>query len=85
MPEFVTVQERNRELARRINAEALADPNSPYAGKFVGIANGQVISAGDDLDEVYRSVRAVEQDPQRAFFVKAGVDYDKVQYIWSAF
>ena len=32
----------NAELARQINQEARRDPASSYAGKLVGIANGQV-------------------------------------------
>src|SRR5947208_5815164 len=41
------VQEANEQLARQINEEARSDPHSPYAGKFVGIANGQVIVVAD--------------------------------------
>ena len=37
------VQKVNRELAERINREARKDPTSPYAGKYVGIANGEVV------------------------------------------
>ena len=37
-----TVKDLNRQLARRINDEARSNPQSPYANKFVGIANGQV-------------------------------------------
>ena len=59
-----TVQDRNRELARQVNDEARRNPNSPYAGKFVGIANGQVVVVGDNLDEVIRGLRQVEPDPQ---------------------
>jgi hypothetical protein len=35
-----TVQELNRDLARRINEEARRNPQLPHANKFVGIANG---------------------------------------------
>ena len=37
-----TVQDLNRELARKINEEACKDPQSPYANKFVGPAEGIV-------------------------------------------
>ena len=37
MSTLVDLQTRNRELARQINEEALRNPQSPYAGKFVGI------------------------------------------------
>src|SRR5436309_150459 len=48
------ILERNRELARQINEEALKNPHSPYANKFVGIANGQVVVIADDLDQMIR-------------------------------
>jgi hypothetical protein len=77
-----TVQELNRDLARRINAEARSNPQSPYAGKFVGIANGQVVIVADDLDEVLRRLRQIEPDPRNCFFVEASRDYDEVHDIW---
>ena len=77
-----TVQELNRELAARINAEARANPQSPYANKFVGIANGQVAVVGDDLDDVIRQLRQTEPDPRNCFFVEASRDYDEVHEIW---
>ncbi|HEV3117738.1 MAG TPA: DUF5678 domain-containing protein [Gemmataceae bacterium] len=78
-----SVLERNRELARQINEEARANPQSPFAGKVVGIANGRVVAIGDDLDEVVRRLRQVEPDPEKTFCVEAGLDYDQVQDIWS--
>ena len=84
MSAFASVEDQNRELARRINEEARSNPASPYAGKFVGIANGQVVAVSDDLDEVVRHLRAVEPDPQKAFCLEAGLDYNQVQDIWSA-
>ncbi len=48
MSDTNTVQERNRELADQINAEARSNPQSPYANKFVGIANGKVVVVADD-------------------------------------
>ena len=77
------IPERNRELARAINKEAQANPNSPYAGKFVGIANGQVVSVTDDLDELVRNLRQAEPDPEKTFCLEAGLDYSAVQDIWS--
>ena len=80
-----SVADRNRELADRINAEALANPNSPYAGKFVGIANGQVVTVGDDADQVIRELLKVEPDPHKLFCLEAGLDYSEVQEIWGIF
>ncbi len=40
MSDSNNIVEINRELARKINEEARANPQSPYANKWVGIANG---------------------------------------------
>jgi hypothetical protein len=82
MPAASTVQEQNRELARKINEEARRNPQSPYANKAVGIANGQVVVVGDDLDDVIRRLRQLEPDPKRAFFIEASHNYDEVDEIW---
>jgi hypothetical protein len=76
-----TMQDLNRELARQINAEALANPNSPYSGKFVGIANGQVVIVADTLDEVARKLRLTEHEPAKAFSFEASRDYSVVEEI----
>ena len=52
--------EINSELAARINEEARRDPQSPYVGKFVGIANGQLMVVADDLDTAIRRLRQIE-------------------------
>jgi hypothetical protein len=77
-----TARELNEEVARKINEEARRDPNSPYANKFVGIVNGQVVVVADDLDEMARRLEEIEPDPQKCFWVEASCDYDKVYEIW---
>ena len=77
-----TVQELNRELARRLIEEGRNNPQSAYAGKFVGIANGQVVAVADNWDQVARQLRQVEPDPSKTFGVEVGRDYDVVQEIW---
>ncbi len=72
----------NRELASRINAEARSNPQSPYANKSVGIANGKVVVVGDDLDELMRQLRQIEPNAKNCFFVEASRDYDEVHEIW---
>jgi hypothetical protein len=72
------VYEINSELARKINEEARRDPKSPYAGKFVGIANGQVVVVTDNLDDLARRLEEIEPDPMRTFCVEASADYDSV-------
>ncbi|HMC66950.1 MAG TPA: hypothetical protein VKI65_18580 [Gemmataceae bacterium] len=77
-----SVQDLNRELARRINEEARKNPHSPYANKFVGIANGQVVVVADSLDEMSRRLRQIEPDPTKCFGVDASEDPDEVHEIW---
>jgi hypothetical protein len=78
-----TIQDINRELARQINEEALKNPQSPYANKFVGIANGLVVTVADSLDEMIKRLRAIEPDPNRTFGLQAGEDPRVVHEIWS--
>ena len=77
-----TVREINEELARKINDEARSNPQSPYAHKFVGLANGQVVVVADDLDEIGRRLEEIEPDPQKCFVIEASRDYDEVVEIW---
>jgi len=77
-----TVQQRNRELADQINAETRSNPQSPYANKFVGIANGQVVVVADEFGEMIRRLRQIEPDPSKTFGVEASRDYDEVIEIW---
>ena len=79
-----SIREINSELAKKINEEARRNPQSPYAGKFVGIANGQVVAVSDDLDNVVRRLLQVEPDNLKCFVVEASRDYDEVEYIWEA-
>ena len=77
-----SVQVRNRELADKINAEARSNPQSPYANKFVGIANGQVVVVADDLGDMLDRLRQIEPDPSKTFCVEASRDYDEIVEIW---
>ena len=77
-----SVLELNRELAREINEEALKNPQSPYAHKFVGIANGQVVVVAVELDELARRLRQIEPDPTKTVSVEASRDYTVVEEIW---
>jgi hypothetical protein len=77
------VQKANRELADRIDCEARSDPTSPYAGKFVGIANGQVVVVTEDLESLYYRLEEIEPDNRRVSWIEVGVDPTKIDYIWS--
>jgi hypothetical protein len=79
MSDAKSVQDLNRELAMKINEEALRNPESPYANKVVGIANGKVVVVADDPDELSRRLRQIEPDPSKCFIVEASVDYSEVE------
>lgn len=68
----------NEELARRINHEARANPQSPYAGKFIGIANGQVVVVADSLSVLGRQMDELPYEPGETYCVEASRDCDKV-------
>jgi hypothetical protein len=76
-----TVQDLNRDLARKLVEEARTHPHAAYAGKFVGIANGQVVAVADNWHELARRLRLAEPDPGKTFAVEVGRDYDVVQEI----
>jgi hypothetical protein len=78
-----TVKELNEAVAEQINKEARSNPQSPYAGNLVGIANGQVVVVADDPDELVRRLRQIEPDPMKTFSVEASRDYDEVIDSWS--
>ena len=82
MLDYADVQARNRELAKQLNAEARANPGSPYAGKFVGIANGRVVIVAEDLDEVAERLRQAEPTAPRTLIFEAGFDYSRVVELW---
>ena len=77
-----SIASANEHLARQINQEARQDPQSPYVGKLVGIANGQVVVVADSWREVLERLRQVEPDPARCRCIEASADYDRVEEIW---
>jgi hypothetical protein len=82
MAESLSVVQLNQEVADRINEEALKDPSSPLAGKFVGIIDGQVVVVADDLDEAVKRLLETGAEPSRTFCFEAGLDYSQVEEIW---
>jgi hypothetical protein len=81
---MATIQDVNRDLANQINAEARSNPQSPYANKFVGIANGKVAVVGDNLDQVIERLRQLEPVPRNCFFIEASRDYDEIHEVWES-
>jgi len=81
MSDLETIVMQNQELFRQINQEALANPHSQYAGKYVGLANGKVVAASRSAREVATALKQAEPDPSRTLIFEASVDYDRVQYV----
>ena len=79
------VQTANRQLANQIHEEAHRDSNSPYAGKFVGIANGRVVVAADNWREVSERLRQVEPDPSKCYCIEPSADYESVHEVWRVY
>ncbi len=73
--------ERNRELAEKINMEVKENPQHPYVGKFVGIANGQVVAVADNLDDAGDQLEKIEPDNTRTYVLEVVADYSKTEYI----
>ena len=84
MSENTSIQATNEQLARQINREARENPNSPYAHKYVGIANGKVTIVADTWREVDLRLNEVEPDPTKCYAVDASADYDRIEVIWGS-
>ncbi len=82
MSTSLTASELNRDLAQKLNEEVRDNPQSPFAGKFVGFSGGQVVAVADDLDELVQRLRRVEADPHQSLCFEAALDYGQVQEIW---
>jgi hypothetical protein len=82
MSDSRTIQDLNRELARKINEEARRDPQSLFANKSVGIANGQVVVVANNLEGMVRRLRQIEPDPSKTFGIEASRDYSVVEEVW---
>ncbi|MCE9530058.1 MAG: hypothetical protein K8T89_02805 [Planctomycetes bacterium] len=82
MPTSTEILKLNERLAEQVEAEARANPQSPYVGKFVGIANGRVVAIADDEDEVDRMLDEIEPDPRRVFIVDTNRDPNQIEYFW---
>jgi hypothetical protein len=70
MDDRQTIITRNRDLLWQINEELLRDPNHPYTGRWIGIANGQVVFVGDSKEQVEKRLHEIEPDSFRTFCIE---------------
>jgi hypothetical protein len=82
MSAITPIQQLNRDLADKMNEEALRNPQSPNAGKFAGIANGRLVVLADNWEEVARQLRHTESNPANCFCIELGRDYSEADEIW---
>ncbi len=82
MPSLSAILEQNRTLADQISRDARSNPASPYAGKYVGIAGGQVVAVTDTLTEALGVLRLIEPDSSRRYCIEASRDYSAIDHIW---
>lgn len=75
------IQQLNRDLGDQVLAEAKQNPQA-YPGKYVGIANGQVVVVTDDLDELGRQLEQVEPNAGNTIVVEPGRDLREIHTIW---
>jgi len=73
-----TVRTLNRRLAQKVKREGKENPKSPYAKRYVGIANGKVIVVAETLDDMMKALRKAEPDATKCMGVDLVGDYDKV-------
>ncbi len=79
-----TIQQLNRDRADSVIQEAKQNPHA-YAGKFVGIANGQVVVIADRMEEIGPRLRQVEPDRSKTYWIEIGPDGSEVHHIWGGF
>jgi hypothetical protein len=68
----------NEQLAKKIRREGKANPKSPYANRFVGIASGEIVVIADSHNEMMKQLRKIEPDASKCYAVDVAADYDRV-------
>ncbi len=69
-------QRLNAEFGMRLNRETRADPDSPYAGKYIVIADCQIVTVANTLDEMHAQILELGLNPREASYVQASADYE---------
>ncbi len=66
-----------------MNRETRSDPDSPYAGKFLGIAGEQVVVVADSLADVNAQLDTLGFDKHNSLWLEASADYDSPVMFWN--
>jgi mRNA-degrading endonuclease RelE of RelBE toxin-antitoxin system len=76
-------QKKNMILARQIDQDVKDNPQSPYAGKWVGLLGGKVATVNDTIEDVCKALERIAPEPHRGMIHEVGT-YDDVtiDYIW---
>jgi hypothetical protein len=77
-------QRKNWEFALQVSRETRANPQSPYAGKYLGIWKQQVVAVADTLDGAMSKLGALQADPRELVCIEASADYEETEYIWES-
>lgn len=75
-------QEKNLEVANRINHETRANPDSLYAGKYIGVWHEEVVAVGETLDDVCQQLDELGDKDFQAVCLGASIDYETPVMIW---
>lgn len=76
-------QKKNLAVAERINRETRANPNSPYAHKYIGVWHQEVVTVGETLDEVCDRLTALGDTEHQSVVRAASADYEGKIAIWN--
>ena len=76
-----SISATNERLARKVRREGRENPDSPYANRFVGIANGEVVVIADSLHAMMQRLLKIEPDVKKCYAVDVAADYDRVEYV----
>lgn len=82
MPTTLDATAENERVAKQIRLETRSNPRSPYAGKFVGLVNGQIVVIAATLSEASDRLTELEPDHTRCYCVDTNADYDRIDEIW---
>ena len=76
-------QRQNWEVARDLSRQTRANPDSPYAGKYLGIAAQKVVVVADSWDELHARLNDLGCDRNERVGIEASADYDRPVMLWS--